>query len=180
VSSELATVEIRGPGIDKPLTCTGACTFSLEVGNYWLDIRASGRNWTVPIWVTEPERVVIDPPNPGARGIGIALIIVGGSVLSIAGLYAYGVLLNCGSGSPYQGSAQCRRDEDTLPYALGAVGIGAIVSAVGIGVLVSNNKPSVEVLPAHGNRARREPATFVGLGPVEGSTLPGLSLRASF
>ena len=49
-----------------------------------------------------------------------------------------------------------------------------------LGVFVSNNKPSVEVLPVIGKRARRAPETFVGLGSVRGSTLPGLTLQASF
>ena len=173
-------MEIRGPGIDKPLTCSGVCTFSLEQGSYWLDVRTSGRNWTMPVWVTGPERVVIDPPNAGARGIGIALIIVGGIALSVAGSFLYFYVLDCGNNSPYEGTAQCRRAENDVPYFLAAGGVGAVAAAVGIGVFISNNKPSVDVEPALGNRARREPGTSVGLGPVEGSTLPGLSLRTSF
>lgn len=179
-STEFAQVEIRGPGIDKPLTCSGACTFSLEQGTHWIDVRTSGRNWTMPVWVTGPERVIVDPPNAGARGIGVGLIIVGGIVLSLGGLFLYGYVLNCGNNGLYEGTAQCRREEDAVPYWLGAAGIGAVAAAVGIGVFVSNNKPSVDIEPALGDRAKREPGTFVGLGPVEGSSLPGLSLRASF
>jgi hypothetical protein len=179
-SSNVASVHIRGPGIEKPLICLGTCTFRLSDGFYWLDIHGSGRTWTIPVTVTEPERVVIEAPNGGVRGLGIAAIIVGGTVLSVAGfvLYVYGV--NCRDGAYYEGSADCRSLLHDLPYWLAAGGVGAVVGAVGIVLFVSNSKPSVEVLPALGSRARRAPGTFVGLGPVEGSTLPGLSLRASF
>jgi len=153
---------------------------TLWEGTYWFDIQASGRNWTVPVTVTEPERVVIEEPNAGARGLGVAGIIVGGSIFSIAGLVSYGILVNCAPGGPEAGSAQCDSGEEALPYWLAVTGVGAVVSGIGIGLFVSNNKPSVEVLPGIGKRARRAPETFVGLGSVRGSTLPGLSLQASF
>lgn len=173
-------MDIRGPGLEKPLTCAGTCTFSLVQGTHWLDIRASGRTWTKSITVTEAKRVDVETPNPGARGLGIAGIITGGVILTIAGSFIYVVLLNCGSGGPYEGTHQCRSDMEDLPYWGIAAGAGAVVSAIGIGLFVSNNQPSLEVQPVLGNRVRREPGTFVGLAPVEGSTLPGLSLRASF
>jgi len=100
--------------------------------------------------------------------------------LGIAGFVSYATLVSCGPGGPNDGSAQCDSAEDALPYWMATVGIGAVVTGVGIGVFVSNNKPSVEVLPALGNRARRAPGTFVGLGSVRGAALPGLSLQASF
>jgi hypothetical protein len=134
----------------------------------------------VPVAVTEPESVVIEKPNAGARGLGVAGIIVGGLIVGIAGFVSYAILVGCAPGGPNEASAECTSSEEALPYWLGMVGVGAVVSAVGIGVFVRNNKPSVEILPAPGNRARRAPGTFVGLGPVRGSTLPGVSLQASF
>ncbi len=172
-------LEIRGPGIEKSLACSGTCSYSLAQGTYWIDIRASGRTWTQRVSVYGPEHVVIETPNASARGLGIASIIVGGIVVSIAASFVYVVALNCGNGGPYEGTPQCRNDIDELPYWAAAGGVGLAVSAVGIGVFISNNKPSVEIF-RRDSHARREPGTFVGLGPVEGSALPGLSLRASF
>jgi hypothetical protein len=180
VSSGAASVSVRGPGIEKPLTCTGTCAFNLWEGVYWLDIQASGRNFTVPVTVTEPQHVVIEKPNAGLRGLGIAGIILGGSILSVAGLVSYATLVSCGPGGPDNGTAQCNSAEDALPYWLAAVAVGAVVTGVGIGVFISNNKPSVEILPVIGKRARRAPETFIGLAPVRGSMLPGLSLQTSF
>jgi hypothetical protein len=180
VSTGAASVLIRGDGIGTPLTCSGSCAFDLWEGTYWFEIRASGRNWTVPVTVTEPEHVVVEKPNSGARGLGVAGIIVGGSLLSVAGLVSYSVLVTCAPGSPDEGSSQCESGENALPYWLAAAGVGAVMSAVGIALFIGNNEPSVEILPALGNRARREPETFIGLGSVRGSTLPGLSLQTSF
>jgi len=178
--SDATSLSIRGPGFDKPLTCSGTCTFALWEGTYWLEIEASGRRHTVPVTVTEPERVVIEKPNAAARGLGVAGIIVGGSMLSVAGFVGYAYVVTCGSGAPDAGSAQCNSTEKSLPYWLVTGGVGAVVTVVGIGLFVSNRKPSVEIEPVLGNRARREPGTFVGLAPVGGSTLPGFSLQASF
>jgi hypothetical protein len=130
--------------------------------------------------VTEPRRVVIEKPNAGARGLGVAGIIVGGSILSVAGFVSYAVVVSCGPGAPDEGTAQCNSGEDALPYWLAAAGVGAVLSGVGIALFVSNNEPSVDVQPVHGNRARRDPALFVGFGPVGGSAPSGLSLRGSF
>ncbi|HEX6271384.1 MAG TPA: hypothetical protein VFZ53_00010 [Polyangiaceae bacterium] len=178
--SDATSLSIRGPGFDKPLTCSATCTFALWEGTYWLEIEASGRRHTVPVTVTEPERVVIEKPNAAARGLGVAGIIVGGSMLSVAGFVGYAYLVSCGNGAPDAGSAQCNSTEESLPYWLVTAGVGAVVSVVGIGLFVSNRKPSVEVTPVLGNRARREPGTFVGLAPVGRSTLPGFSLQTSF
>jgi hypothetical protein len=180
VSSGAARVSIRGPGIETPLTCSGTCDFTLWEGTYWFDIQASGRNWTVPVTVTEPWRVVIEKPNAEVRGLGIAGIIVGGLVFSIAGFVSYAILVNCGPGGPQEGRASCNSAEKGLPYWLVATGAGAVVTGIGIALFVSNVKPSVELLPVIGRRARRAPETFVGLGSVPGSTLPGLTLQASF
>jgi hypothetical protein len=134
----------------------------------------------MPVNVAAPEHVVIDAPSAGGRGVGVVAIIVGGILFSGAGTYAYIIVANCGEHGVYEGTPQCRQDMENLPGWLAAAGIGAVVGGVGILVYASNNKPSVDVLPALGSQARREPGTFVGLGPVEGSTLPGLSLRTSF
>jgi hypothetical protein len=152
----------------------------LSEGTYWFDIQTSGRNFSVPVTVTEPESVVIEKPDPGIRGLGIAGIIVGGSILSLAGLVSYSTIVNCQPGAPDAGSAQCHSAKEALPFWLIAAGVGMVVSAIGIVVVITNNKPSVEILPAVGTRARRAPETFVSLGPVQGSTLPGLSLQTSF
>jgi hypothetical protein len=120
--------------------------------------------------------MVIDPPNAGARGLGIAAIIGGGVILGAAFVAATVIDENCRT----EGNAQCQSQDEAVPYVLGGYGAGLVLTAVGIVLVVANNKPSVEVLPAHESRARREPGTFVSLGPVEGSTLPGLSLRGSF
>lgn len=177
---ETASVSIRGPGLKKPLHCSDTCTFDLWEDTYWLDIESSGRTWTMPVTVTEPQRVVVDAPNAGTRTLGIVVVVIGGSILSVAGFVLYVYALDCGGGSPYQGTAECRDAKRQAPYWLAAGGAGALISVLGIGLIVSNNKPSLEFQPLTGNRARRTPGTFVGLGSVEGSTLPGLTLRTSF
>lgn len=179
-SSERASMTIRGPGIEKPLTCSGTCTFSLWEGVYWLDYKIAGRIYTQSVSVTEPERVVIDAPNAGVRGLGIAAILVGGAGLGGAFWYAYGMSVNCTPGGPYEDTAQCRNKDEAVPVLLATAAVGGVVAGIGIIVFINNSKPSVEISPAPGNRARGEPGTFVGLGPVEGSTLPGLSLQAAF
>jgi hypothetical protein len=88
--------------------------------------------------------------------------------------------VNCGPGGPAEYRASCDSAEEALPYGLVGTGVGAVVSGIGIGLFVGNVNPSVEVLPAIGKRARRAPETFVGIGSVRGSTLPGLTLQASF
>ena len=177
---DVASLTIRGPGIDKPLTCSGTCTFRLVEGVYWVDINASGRLHTVTVNVTGPVRVVIEGANAGVRGLGIGTIILGGVVAGGAFWISYSIALNCGQNGPYEGTAQCRRDEQALPYLVAAMGVGAVVSVVGILIFIGNNKPSLEIVQPLDNRARRAPGTFIGLGPVEGSTLPGLSLKTSF
>jgi hypothetical protein len=134
----------------------------------------------VPVTVTEPWRVVIEKPNAEVRGLGIAGIIVGGLVFSIAGFASYAIMVNCGPGGPQEGRASCNSAERGLPYWLVATGAGAAVTGIGIALFASNVKPSVELLPVIGKRARRAPETFVDLGSVGGSTLPGLTLQASF
>jgi hypothetical protein len=134
----------------------------------------------VPVTVTEPWRVVIEKPNPELRGLGIAGIIVGGLAFSIAGFVSYAILVNCGPGGPQEGRASCNSAEKGLPYWLVATGAGAVVTGIGIALFVSNANPSVELMPVIGKRARRAPETFVGLGSVPGSTLPGLTLQTSF
>jgi hypothetical protein len=129
--------------------------------------------------VTEPERVVIEAPDAGVRGLGIAAIIVGGAALGGAFWYAYGMSVNCTPGGPYADTAQCRNKDEAVPVLLATAGVGAVVAGIGIIVFINNNKPSVEISPAAGNGARGEPGTFVSLGTVEGS-LPGLSLRTAF
>jgi hypothetical protein len=125
--------------------------------------------------VSEPERVVIDAPSASTRGLGTVAIIVGGLT---SGLAVYGLYVNCEQ-NPFQWSTNCLT-EGKAPYWLVVGGVGLTMGAVGIVLFVNNDKPSVEVLPALGTRTRREPGTFVGFRPVEGSTLPGLTLRASF
>jgi hypothetical protein len=142
-------------------------------------VQNAGRLWTTSVTVTEAKHVVIEPPSSGARGLGIATIIVGGSIISVAGFYIYATALNCGSGGPSAGTASCRSAEKAVPYWLAAIGAGALVSGLGIGLYISNSKPSIQALPVIGKQAQA-PETFVGLAPVEGSTLPGLSLRTSF
>jgi hypothetical protein len=180
VDSGVTRVSIRGPGIESPLTCSGTCDFALWEGTYWFDIQASGRNWTVPVTVTEPWRVVIEKPSAELRGLGMAGIIVGGLVFSVAGFVSYAILVNCGPGAPLEGRASCNDAEEALPYWLVVTGAGGVVTGIGIALFVSNVNPSVELMPAIGKRARRAPEAFVGLGPVRGSTLPGLTLQASF
>jgi hypothetical protein len=149
-------------------------------GVYWVDIINAGRIYTVSVPVTGPQRVVVDAPSAGARGIGIATIVLGGAVAGGAFWITYSIAVNCGQGGPYEGTAQCRSDEKAVPYLAAAMGIGGVVSVVGILIFIGNSKPSVEIVQPLGDHARREPGTFVGLGPVEGSTLPGFSLRTSF
>jgi hypothetical protein len=180
VNAGATSVSIRGLGIDKPLTCSGTCALMLNEGTYWFDIQTSGRNYSVPVTVTEPEQVVIEKPNAGIRGLGIAGIIVGGSILSIAGFVSYSTIVNCQPGAPQEGTSQCNTGKDQLPFWLTAAGVGMVVSAIGIVVVITNNKPTVEIQPAVVSRARRAPETIIGLGPVRGSTLPGLSLQTSF
>ena len=170
---DATSMQVEGPGLRTPAVCRGKCTLTLSEGTYSVRIDASGRTWFVPVPVSESRRVVVDAPNSAARGLGIALVLIGGSTLSVAGFVAYVGLVTC-----TEGSVQC--DDLAVPYWLAATGAGALVGAIGIGLIVSNNKPQVDILPAMGSRARREPGTFIGLGPVQGATGPGLSLRASF
>ena len=180
VSSGGASVTIRGPGIEKPLTCSGTCAFTLWEGTYWFDVQASGRTWTEPVTVTEPEHVVIEKPNAGARGLGVAGIIVGGLTLSVAGFVSYSILLNCAPGGPNEGSAQCDSVEEALPYWLATVGIGAVVSARRHRCL-RQQQQTFRRDPAGTRQPRAASAGDVHrsrCGP--GSPLPGLSLQASF
>jgi hypothetical protein len=110
----------------------------------------------------------------------MAGIIVGGIVFSVAGFVSYAILVNCAPGGPQGRRAACNSAEEALPYWLVVTGAGGVVTGIGIALFVSNTKPSVELLPAISKRARRAPETFVGLGSVRGSTLPGLTLQASF
>ena len=177
--SASVSISIQGPGIDKPLTCSGSCTFKLFQGTYWLNIQTATRNWTKPLTVTGAQHVLIDKPNAGARGLGIAGIIVGGAIFSVSALYAYTTVVSCGPGGLEHGTAQCNALENTLPYWLVGTAAGAVMAGVGIGLFIANNQPSFEVVPA-GSGARREPGTFVGIGSVDGSQSPGLTLRTSF
>jgi hypothetical protein len=176
LTSGKALVEISGPGIDEPLTCSGTCSFSLGKGMYWLHIKASREVWNMPLTVTKPERVFIDPPSTTARGVGISLILVGGSILGATLVAGTVIDENC----PSDRNLECHSREEATPYLLAGFGAGLGLGAVGVVLVVGNGKPSVEVLPATDERARRQPGTFVGLGPVDGSTWPGLSLRTSF
>jgi hypothetical protein len=134
----------------------------------------------VPVSVTQPWHVVVEKPNEGARGLGLAGIIVGGSIFVIAGLTSYAILVGCGPDGPWEGDDECDSRKDAVPYLLVATGVGAVVGGIGIGVFVNNSKPSVEVLPVVGKQARRAPETFVGLGSLRGMMLPGLELQTSF
>jgi hypothetical protein len=152
----------------------------LSGGIHWFDVQGSGRSWTTPVTITEPQHVVIEKPNAGVRGLGVAAIIVGGLTFSIAGFVSYATLVNCSPGAPNEGTEQCDTSEEALPYWLAATGVGAVVSVIGIAVFIGNKEPSVEILPAVGSRPRREPAAFIGIGSIPASPLPGLALGAAF
>ena len=177
---ENTSVSVRGPGLREPLECSGTCTFDLWEKTYWLEIQSSDRVWTMPVALHENQRVVIDAPNGSARETGIAVVVIGGSIFSVAGLVTYLMLVECSSGGGSYDGSQCDSNQDVLPYWLAATGIGAAVSALGIGLVLSNDKPSIDIQPAFGEHARRASGTFVGLGAVDRTTLPGLTLRTSF
>jgi len=174
VSGE-ASIVLRGPGIERSVTCEGTCDWKLRNGTYWFEVHAGGGIRTVPVTVTEPLRVVVQEPSEELRALGIITIVFGGVVFIVGGLATYSIALTCaGLGR----DPQCYDDYGFFPW-LAATGVGAVVSGVGIGLFVANGKPSLEILPASASRARREPGTFVGFAPVFGGG-PGLSLRASF
>jgi hypothetical protein len=129
----------------------------------------------MPVRVTDAEHVVVEAPDAGVRETGFAAVVVGGSIFTLALTYAWFVSESC-----RQGSTECDSYKDTAPYWLAATGVGVAMTTVGIVIFASNDKPSIEVQPVLGHRARQARGTFVGLRPVEGSTLPALSLRTSF
>jgi hypothetical protein len=163
--------------MERSVTCLGTCGWMLPRGVYWFEVRALGRSFTLPVAVTEPQRVVVERPNEDLRAMGIIGIIVGGALFGMAALLVSTALVSC-SGKPSETKSFCS-GEGFLPMLL-AMAPGAVVGGVGIGLFVGNNKPSLEILPVNGNGARREHGTFAGVGSVEGATLPGPSLQVSF
>ena len=169
-----ASVVLRGPGIERSVTCERTCDWKLRDGTYWFEVHVGGGIRTVPVTVTGPLRVVVQKPSEELRALGIITIILGGSVFIVAGLATYTIALTCAG----MGDSQCHSDNGFFPW-LAATGVAAGVSGVGIGLFVANNKPSLDIVSKSESRARREPGTFVGFAPIGGGA-PGLSLRASF
>jgi hypothetical protein len=180
-TGERALVEIDGPGIGKPVPCSGGCTLALSEGTYHLRIQASRRHWVVPVAVREGHEVDVGVPSAGAHDIGVALALTGGVIVTLVGFYSWVILDICrpGSASAHECDGKPFKME-ALPYVIGFGAAGALMTGIGIGLLVSTKHPSVELVPANAPRARKGEGAFVGIAPTPGADGSGLVLRSPF
>jgi hypothetical protein len=168
--------------LKQPVPCHGRCTLGLSEGTYSLRIQTYRRNWMVPVVVSGGQTVNVGVPNRDTHSTGIILTVVGGTIISAVGLFAYVTLILCADRGQQESPPleECEGEPfimDTLPWVLGLGGAGLALTGVGVGLILSTKNPSVEIASA--SATRRRDGTFIGLAPIAGAG-PGLVLRTAF
>ena len=143
-----ATLRIQGQGLAKPGVCETACSLNLLPGNYVVYLESGGRMTPLDLAVRERSEVVVSPANPGQRGVGIGLIIAGGTVAAAGALafyYDVNSKLNEERYADIDPSYEYSTPDWVLPTEI-AGGIGLGVAIVGM-VFLFTASPSLEVVP---------------------------------
>ncbi|HTQ03364.1 MAG TPA: hypothetical protein VMI54_05890 [Polyangiaceae bacterium] len=163
--------------------CFRACTLHLVPGTYTVSFRAGSSMVSRSITVNAPSEVVIDTGGGFQRGLGLALIIGGGTVgfVGAGTLYADQDLSFHSAEDCSVDSTQCYRTPSwVLPVEI-AGGIGFGTAVVGI-VLFLTAQPSVKVSePDVAASARASDALArLHVTPDVGANHAGLRLDWSF
>jgi len=89
-SADGAYLRIQGEGIEKGAgLCFRSCTFQLAPGTYTVSFPSGGSMTSKPFMVNGRDEVVVSAGSGIQRGIGLALIIGGGTVFGAGAIVAY-------------------------------------------------------------------------------------------
>lgn len=189
------SLRVRGPGVEgEDGACPDSCTLKLAPGNYTVVAPDSDDGHVFPVNVPGACHVVLDPGSPALRGLGMGMMIVGGTAL-IVGLAALYYDVDSRTRPDRRGCTGNVCDEEALeaqshPYrqpswvvpAMVAGAIGGVVTLGGTAMFVVF-RPTVSIMPLEAAGARRRVAgdgpRFRGL-PAVGTTRAGFELTGTF
>jgi len=177
---------VQGPGIDSNAgVCGAACTLSLSPARYMVTLSSGGKTTSFDVFVQEPSDVVVSPANGFQRGLGLTLMIVGGSVFSIGALTLYvdeQSKLDDRRYGDVDPSYRYRSPDWVLPVEI-AGGIGLGVALVGLPIFLLAH-PTMKVLPRRTATAQRRTAAMASsrfrLAPSVGPAGAGMRVGWSF
>jgi hypothetical protein len=183
-SADGAYLRVQGEGIAKGAgLCFRACSFRLAPGVYTVSFPSGGSTTLKPFTVNGPSEVVVSGGSSVQRGIGLALLIGGGTVATAGAIVAYADLderLTHASLCDLDAS-QCYHSPAWVLPAEIAGGVGLGVALVGVVVFLTA-KPSASVSALREDASARPPSVFsrMKLMPELGAQRSGLRLDWSF
>ncbi len=181
----MESISVQGDGAPPEAgDCSKTCALDLPPGTYTLTFVAGGRTRSRTIAVSEPTEVAVSPGSAAGRGVGLALIISGGTVAVGAA-----ALLYADASLRLQDRRFCSVDPTecyTSPEWIVPVGVGG--GAIGLGTAVLGivfflaAQPGVSVAPAGIATASRPESALSRLHvtPELGRNVSGVRLDWSF
>jgi hypothetical protein len=181
---EEGDLRVQGPSIPPGGgACGSSCTLNITPGSYTVLLEAGRSIKSFEVYVRESSEIVVSGPNGFHQGLGLALLVGGGVVLSAGALVWYVDAQKRYEDERY-GHIDSRYRYKSPDWVLPVVIAGAIgggVTAVGA-VLFLTARASADVSPARSAAARRRRtaagASSLSVVPEVGPT--GASLRVGW